>query len=93
MTGPKAILTGAVLIAAAVILSNGSEAVSHTTAGGPGTYMVAAGARGGVAYVLNTVTGSTRYCEEATSFSGGETFDPAAGTVIFVSCDNRMRAR
>ena len=60
MTSPQAILTGAVLIAAAVILSNGSEAVSQP-GGAPGTYMVAAS--DGVAYVLDTATGSIRSCE------------------------------
>ncbi len=61
MTSPQAILTGAVLIAAAVILSNGSSAVSQTAVGAPGTYMVAAS--DGMAYVLDTATGSIRSCE------------------------------
>ena len=60
MTNPQAILTGAALIAAAVILSNGSSAVSQIAVGAPGTYMVAAS--DGVAYVLDTATGSIRSC-------------------------------
>ena len=57
MTSPQAILTGAVLIAAAVYLSNGSEAVS---AGASMRYVVAASQR--VAYELDTETGAIRFC-------------------------------
>ena len=57
MTSPQAILTGAALIAAAVILSNGSEAVSQTAGD---AYMVVAADR--IAYELDTVTGSIRGC-------------------------------
>ena len=57
MTSPQAILTGAVLIAAAVILSNGGEAVS---AGASGKYMVSVGSI--TAYELDTETGEIRAC-------------------------------
>ncbi len=64
MTSPQAILTGAVLIAVAVYLSNGSSAVSQTAGG---AYMVVAADR--IAYELDTVTGSIRIC--ARTRSGG----------------------
>ncbi len=57
MTSTQAILTGAVLIAAAVVLSNGGPAVSQTAGG---TYMAVAG--GDSAYEFDTVTGSIRRC-------------------------------
>ena len=59
MTSPQAILTGAVLIAAAVILSNGSSAVSQTTVASGG-YMAVAGDDS--AYEFDTLTGSIRRC-------------------------------
>ena len=59
MTSPQAILAGAVLIAAAVYLSNGSEAVSQATVASGG-YMAVAGDDS--AYEFDTVTGAIRSC-------------------------------
>ncbi len=58
MTSQQAILTGAVLIAAAVILSNGSSAVTAAVAAG--RYMVSSADI--VAYELDTDTGAIRAC-------------------------------